>query len=89
MKIRSMLKLGWRARGGSNRKTSTKSLRCRTTPFTQMGRVVRFEFFTSFYVYLPFTKARLPCPLVIAGLDLGMKNERENTTDFQSITRSH
>ena len=33
-----------------------------------MGRVVRFEFFTNFYVYLPFTKAQLPCPLVMAGV---------------------
>jgi len=30
-----------------------------------MGRVVRFEFFTSFYVYLPFTNACFPCPLVM------------------------
>jgi len=39
---------------------------CPTTPFTQMGRIVRFEFFTSFYLYLPFTKAYFPCPLVMA-----------------------
>jgi hypothetical protein len=31
-----------------------------------MGRVVRFVFFTSFYVYLPLTKAHFPCPLVMA-----------------------
>ena len=41
----------------------------RTTPFTQMGRVVRFDFFTSFYVYLPLAKAHSPCPLVMAGVE--------------------
>ena len=30
-----------------------------------MGRVVRFEVFIKFCVQLPFTKARLPCPLVM------------------------
>jgi hypothetical protein len=30
-----------------------------------MGRVVRFEVFIQFCVQLPFTKARLPCPLVM------------------------
>jgi hypothetical protein len=35
----------------------------------QMGRVVRFEFFTSFYVYLPFTKTCFPCPLVMADIE--------------------
>jgi hypothetical protein len=34
-----------------------------------MGRIVRFEFFTSFYVYLPFTTAQLPCPLVMANVE--------------------
>jgi hypothetical protein len=40
-----------------------------------MGRAVRFEFFTKFYVYLPFTKARLPCLLVMAGIRQMTKHE--------------
>jgi hypothetical protein len=49
--------------------------KCITTPCTQMGRAVRFEFFTKFYVYLPFTKARLPCLLVMAGIRQMTKHE--------------
>jgi len=44
-----------------------------------MGKVMRFEFYTSFYVYLPFAKTCFPCPLVMAGvkpkIKRGLKDE--------------
>jgi len=50
-----------------------------------MGSVVRFDFFTSFYVYLPLTKARLPCPLVMAGVTKAAESLGVNRKTFSML----